>query len=145
VASNWSQSNAERWDTGFAALLKFRRREGHCCPSRNHIEGNFNLGQWVSVQRYRKHLLPLERKRRLDPTHNRRPARTCRRPIPARTACVLCRGVCAKVSAQSWISPVVCGREGSRMTASAYIFAVVMTVVIVWIVAEVSGQDAFKL
>jgi hypothetical protein len=31
------------------------------------------------------------------------------------------------------------------MTASAYIFAVVMTVVIVWIVAEVSGQDAFKL
>jgi hypothetical protein len=31
------------------------------------------------------------------------------------------------------------------MTASAYIFAVVMTVVIVWVVGEVSGQDAFKL
>jgi hypothetical protein len=66
VASSWSQSNTERWDTGFAALLKFCRREGHCCPSRNHIEAKFELGQWVSVQRYRKHFLPLERKRRLD-------------------------------------------------------------------------------
>jgi hypothetical protein len=31
------------------------------------------------------------------------------------------------------------------MTASAYIFAIAMAVVIVWLVAEVSGQDAFKL
>jgi hypothetical protein len=62
----WSPSNTKRWETGFAALLKFRRREGHCCPSRYHIEGKFNLGQWVSVQRYRKHLLPVERKRHLD-------------------------------------------------------------------------------
>jgi len=34
------------------ALSKFRRRESHCCPSRHHMEGNFKLGQWVSVQRY---------------------------------------------------------------------------------------------
>jgi len=27
---------------------------------------NFKLGQWVSVQRYRKHLVPVERKRRLN-------------------------------------------------------------------------------
>jgi len=66
VPSSWSPSNTNRWEMGFAALLKFRRREGHCCPSRHHIEGKFNLGQWVSVQRYRKHLLPVERKRRLD-------------------------------------------------------------------------------
>jgi hypothetical protein len=30
------------------------------------------------------------------------------------------------------------------MTASEYIYAVTMTVVIVWLVAEVSAQDAFK-
>jgi hypothetical protein len=56
----------ERWERGIAALSKFREREGHCCPARDHIEGKFNLGQWVSVQRYRKNLLPVERKRRLD-------------------------------------------------------------------------------
>ena len=55
-----------RWERGFAALRKFRAREGHCCPSRRHIEGGFNLGQWVSVQRYRKEFVPTERKRRLD-------------------------------------------------------------------------------
>jgi helicase associated protein len=55
-----------RWERGFAALRNFRAREGHCCPSRRHVEGGFELGQWVSVQRYRKDVLPLERKRRLD-------------------------------------------------------------------------------
>jgi Helicase associated domain len=66
VADSWSRSNTERWERGFAALRNFRAREGHCCPSRWHAEGNFELGQWVSVQRYRKDLLPIERKRRLD-------------------------------------------------------------------------------
>jgi Helicase associated domain len=57
-----------RWERGLAALRNFRAREGHCYPSRNHVEGGFNLGQWVSVQRYyyRKDLLPKERKQRLD-------------------------------------------------------------------------------
>jgi Helicase associated domain len=55
-----------RWERGFAALRQFRAREGNCCPSRRHVEGGFSLGQWVSVQRYRKDLLPAERKRRLD-------------------------------------------------------------------------------
>jgi hypothetical protein len=55
-----------RWERGFAALCKFRAREGHCCPSRRHVEGGFRLEQWVSVQRYRKDLLPTGRKRRLD-------------------------------------------------------------------------------
>jgi Helicase associated domain len=66
VVYSWSTGNTERWERGFATLSKFRRREGHCCPSRWHAEGNFELGQWVSVQRYRKDLLPIERKRRLD-------------------------------------------------------------------------------
>ena len=64
--SCWSLGNIERWERGFAALSKFRAREGHCCPSRNHVERGFKLGQWVSVQRYGQHLLPVERKRRLD-------------------------------------------------------------------------------
>jgi hypothetical protein len=66
VASSWGKSNVERWERGFATLSKFRRREGHCCPSRHHVEGGFRLGQWVSVQRYCKDLLAVERKRRLD-------------------------------------------------------------------------------
>jgi Helicase associated domain len=66
LASSWSIPNIERWETGVAALLKFRRREGHCCPERRHVEGNFKLGQWVSVQRYRKDFLPIERKRLLE-------------------------------------------------------------------------------
>ena len=56
--------NVARWERGFAALSKFRAREGHCRPSRHHVEGNFKLGDWVSTQRYRKDLLPAERKRR---------------------------------------------------------------------------------
>src|SRR6516165_12838916 len=60
------RSNADRWEKGFAALSRFRARKGHCLPSRRHVEGNFNLGPWVSTQRSRKDLLPLERKRRLD-------------------------------------------------------------------------------
>jgi hypothetical protein len=69
VANTWStRGNTERWERGFAALSRFREREGHCCPSRDHIEGKFKLGQWVSVQRYCHHkgLLSAERKRRLE-------------------------------------------------------------------------------
>jgi len=53
-------------ENGFAALSKFRAREGHCCPSRYHVEGEFTLGAWVSTQRYLKDKLSAERKRRLD-------------------------------------------------------------------------------
>jgi hypothetical protein len=65
MQNSFSKSNNERWERGFAALSKFRAREGHCCPPRRYVEGKFKLGQWVSVQRYRKHFLPVERKRRL--------------------------------------------------------------------------------
>ena len=58
--------NTARWERGYAALCKFREREGHCCPLRFHVERGFNLGAWVSDQRYRRASLPLERKRRLD-------------------------------------------------------------------------------
>ena len=56
----------ERWERGFAALMIFRKREGHCCPSRYHIEGKFKLGPWVTTQRYYKGNLSAKRKRRLN-------------------------------------------------------------------------------
>jgi hypothetical protein len=57
---------ATRWERGFAALSKFRKREGHCCPPRYHLEGKYNLGNWVTAQRYLKNKLSVERKKRLD-------------------------------------------------------------------------------
>jgi hypothetical protein len=65
-SSRSTRGNTERWERGFVALSKFRAREAHCCPERHHVEGKFKLGQWVSVQRYRKDFVPVERKRRLD-------------------------------------------------------------------------------
>jgi hypothetical protein len=56
----------DRWERSFAALCKFRRRKGHCCPPQRHVEGKCNLGHWVSTQRYLKDDLSVERKKRLD-------------------------------------------------------------------------------
>ena len=63
VLPKWRQ---DRWNEGFAALSKFRAREGHCRPSRHHVEGDFKLGPWVTTQRYNKDNLSAERKRRLN-------------------------------------------------------------------------------
>ena len=56
------------WESGFAALLLFRAREGHCSPARKYVEDKFNLGSWVATQRYYYHrgFLLAERKRQLD-------------------------------------------------------------------------------
>jgi hypothetical protein len=54
------------WQRGFAALLKFKRREGHCRVSRQHREDNYRLGDWVAVQRGKKDALSPQRRRRLD-------------------------------------------------------------------------------
>ena len=59
-------THKDRWEQGFAALSKFRRRKGHCCPPQRHVEGKYNVGSWVIVQRYRKDHLSVERKKRLD-------------------------------------------------------------------------------
>ena len=66
MASSRGRANSDRWERGFAALTRFRAREGHCCPPQTHVEGKFRLGQWVSVQRYLKDKLSGERTRRLD-------------------------------------------------------------------------------
>jgi helicase associated protein len=60
------KTHKDRWEQGFAALSKFRRRKRHCLPSRHHLEGKFKLGQWVTTQRYLKDDLSVERKKRLD-------------------------------------------------------------------------------
>jgi hypothetical protein len=60
------KTHKDRWEQGFKALSKFRRRKRHCRPSRHHLEGKFKLGQWVVTQRYLKDDLSVERKRRLD-------------------------------------------------------------------------------
>src|SRR5215468_10244549 len=60
------KTQKDRWEQGFAALRKFRRRKGHCCPPQDHLEGKYNLGAWVIVQRYRKDDLSVARKKRLD-------------------------------------------------------------------------------
>jgi hypothetical protein len=60
------KTHKDRWEQGFAALSKFRRQKGHCCPPQRHIQGKFKLGSWAIVQRYRKDELSVERKKRLD-------------------------------------------------------------------------------
>jgi superfamily II DNA or RNA helicase len=54
------------WEEGFAALTKFMRREGHCRVPSRHIEGTFNLGGWVQLQRTNRERMPIERRERLD-------------------------------------------------------------------------------
>jgi hypothetical protein len=66
VFRQWTKANIALWEKGFAALCKFRAREGHCCPPQDHVEDTFRLGLWVTNQRRRKALLPLQREQRLD-------------------------------------------------------------------------------
>jgi hypothetical protein len=66
MRSRDSNANTALWERGFAALCRFRAREGHCCPSRHHLEGNVPLGAWVATQRYYKDRVLPERKRRLN-------------------------------------------------------------------------------
>ena len=66
MPTGWYGAKTDRWEQGFATLRKFNAREGHRLPSRYHVEGNFKLGQWVSVHRYREDQVPEQRKRRLN-------------------------------------------------------------------------------
>ena len=54
------------WDRGFTALLKFKRREGHCRVPILHREGDYRLGWWVSTQRRNRKELSAQRKTRLN-------------------------------------------------------------------------------
>jgi hypothetical protein len=54
------------WEDGFAALQSFKARDGHCFVPALHIEGAFNLGIWVGVQRINQDAMPIELVQRLD-------------------------------------------------------------------------------
>lgn len=54
------------WEENVAALEKYKVREGHCRVPRNHIEGEYKLGQWVNRQRSNRNILSADHKRRLD-------------------------------------------------------------------------------
>jgi Helicase associated domain len=54
------------WEQNFAALLKFKRREGHCCVPTSHKEGGLKLGWWVATQRRNRKKMSAERRARLN-------------------------------------------------------------------------------
>lgn len=65
----WSpreEAHRSSWDTAFALLEQFARREGHARPRRDVVESGFAIGQWVSTQRTN------QRKGRLGPSQQRR-------------------------------------------------------------------------
>ena len=49
----WNTHN-DRWEKHYAALLFFRKHEGHCRVPQSHVTDNLALGRWVSVQRQKK-------------------------------------------------------------------------------------------
>lgn len=49
------------WDDRFYALSKFKEREGHCKPSKDHYENDLLLTKWLSKQRLSKNQLSEER------------------------------------------------------------------------------------
>ena len=65
-ATKTGDRNQRAWEDGFAALTKFRAREGHCHVPRFHFEGDYWLGPWVSTQRYQRKKMAAGRRKRLD-------------------------------------------------------------------------------
>lgn len=59
----WSVSLSERWNEGIDALVKHKEQFGHLNVLTNHIQGEFNLGNWTHARRYefRKGILSKER------------------------------------------------------------------------------------
>jgi superfamily II DNA or RNA helicase len=56
----------EKWGEAFNALLKFRKRTGHCRVPRNHKLDGVKLGSWVGTIRQNRDQLTPERERKLD-------------------------------------------------------------------------------
>jgi hypothetical protein len=54
------------WEQNYAALLKFKRRKGHCCVPTFHREGDLKLGWWVATQRRNQKEMSAERRARLN-------------------------------------------------------------------------------
>ena len=56
----------EQWDEAFAALQKFKIREGHCRAPKGFKEDGVSLGRWVNKQRTRKNQLTAKQIGRLN-------------------------------------------------------------------------------
>ena len=56
----------QQWEEGFKHLADFKTREGHCRVPKLFLEGEFTLGNWVTVQRSRSEELTGDRRSRLD-------------------------------------------------------------------------------
>ena len=54
------------WEAGFVSLGKYFAREGHAIVPSSHTENDFNLGQWVRLQRRAKERFSTERLSRLE-------------------------------------------------------------------------------
>lgn len=63
---SWDLRGAN-WESGFAALASFIKREGNALVPRDHVEGEVNLGVWVGTQRsfYKSGVLEADRVARL--------------------------------------------------------------------------------
>jgi hypothetical protein len=61
----WDRLQSD-WEEGLVALQKFKAREGHCRVPSSHLEGWFELGQWVSRQRRQRERMRVERRQQLD-------------------------------------------------------------------------------
>ena len=57
---------AEQWEQNFAALQKFRKREGHCRVTAGYRADGLNLGCWVKAQRRNKAFLSPDQIKRLN-------------------------------------------------------------------------------
>jgi hypothetical protein len=65
----WTSSpREERFQTGLMHLKRFAARRGHCRVPRNHVEGGFALGNWVTARRvaYREGSLSEQRRAELE-------------------------------------------------------------------------------
>ena len=58
--------NVAIWEDYFAALVRFKEREGHCRVPTGHKVGHVKLASWVATQRSNKDTLSPERHQRLD-------------------------------------------------------------------------------
>ena len=65
IGFNWDPLTFQ-WEEAFKALLKFRKKEGHCLVARNVVIDGLKLGHWVSTLRHNKDKRTTEQIRRLD-------------------------------------------------------------------------------
>ena len=62
------EARKSRWESGFLSLLNYKQKYGNCHVPISHIENNYPLGHWVSIQRQakRKLILSDERIKKLE-------------------------------------------------------------------------------